>query len=302
MSNRVTQSMLNQNFLFNLNKSNKAMENYQNQFSSGKKINKPSDDPVIAVRSMYYRSSLNEIGQFKKNADDGMSWMTATDEALDEVTSVLQRVRELTVEGLNGTNDESSRSAIAAEIDQLKEHLGEISNTQMAGRYLFAGTDVKNPPYRTDPAAANSTKAFRNNNNEKLELQVGQNNQVQINVLGKNVFNNDGNGGIFKVLSDIAADFNSQSPTSDNHLDKLDAQLDNLLKERSELGARMNRMELSMSRIDGLELSTTTMLSNEEDADLSKVIIDLKEQENVQRAALSVGARIIQPSLVDFLR
>jgi flagellar hook-associated protein 3 FlgL len=82
----------------------------------------------------------------------------------------------------------------------------------------------------------------------------------------------------------------------------LDSQIDNLLKERSELGARMNRMELSMSRLDGLEVSTTGLLSTEEDVDISRVIIDLKSQENVQRAALSVGARIIQPSLLDFLR
>ncbi len=302
MSNRVTQSMLNQNFLFNLNNINKAMEQYQEQYASGKKINKPSDDPVTAVRSMYYRSSLNEINQYKKNAGDGLSWMTATDDALDEVTSVLHRVRELTVQGLSGgSNNESSRSAITAEINQLKEHLGEIANTQMAGRYLFAGTDVKNPPYRADEGGTD--KKFVNDNMEKLELQVGQNNLVEINVSGKQIFNNDGLGGIFRVLDNIIADFNnSQTEPSDDHLSKLDAQLDNILTARSGLGARMNRMELSMSRIDGLELSTTTLLAKEEDADLAKVIIDLKTQENVQRAALSVGARIIQPSLVDFLR
>ncbi|MBO0961052.1 flagellar hook-associated protein FlgL [Neobacillus sp. MM2021_6] len=302
MSNRVTQGMLNQNFLYNLSKSNKALEKYQDQFSSGKKINKPSDDPVTAVRSMYYRSSLNEIDQFKRNASDGLSWMESGDSALDEVTTVLHRVRELTVEGLNGTNDESSKSAIAAEINQLKEHLGEIANTQIGGKYIFAGTDVNNPPYRVDPNVPNSPKEFRNDNGEKLELQVGHNNNVQINVLGKDIFNNDGQGGIFQVLSNIVDQFTSPDGQNDELLGKLDAQLDNILKERSELGARMNRMELSMSRIDGLELSTTKLLSNEEDADLSKVIIDLKAQENVQNAALAAGARIIQPSLVDFLR
>lgn len=294
MSNRVTQSMLNQNFLFNLNKSNSAMEKYQNQFSTGKKINKPSDDPVVAVRSMYYRSGLNEISQFKRNADDGLSWMTATDDALDEVTSVLHRVRELTIQGLNGTNDKSSLTAIASEIEQLKEHLGEIANTQMAGRYIFAGTDVKNAPYQSDDEF--------NGNTKKLELSVGQNNSVQINVPGKDIFDNQDIGSIFTVLDNIVSDFKNSTQNSGDHLSKLDAQLDNILTTRAELGARMNRMELSMSRIDGLEISTTSLLSNAEDADLSRVIIDLKAQENVQRAALAVGARIIQPSLVDFLR
>ncbi|WP_042355972.1 flagellar hook-associated protein FlgL [Bacillus rubiinfantis] len=299
MSNRVTQSMLNQNFLFNLNRSNKAMEKYQDQFSSGKKISKPSDDPVTAVRGMFYRSTLSEINQFKKNADDGLSWMTATDDALDEVTSVIHRVRELTVEGLNGTNDDSSLEAIASEIDQLKEHLGEIANTQMAGKYLFAGTDTKNAPYRLDPN--DQEKKFINQNSEAIQVQVGQTNNVQINVNGKNIFASEEIGSIFDVLTNITKDLRDPSQSQDDHLSKLDAQLDNILKERAELGARMNRMELSQTRIDDLEVSATSLLSETEDADLSKVIIDLKSQENVQRAALSAGARIIQSSLVDFL-
>lgn len=272
------------------------MEKYQNQFATGKLINKPSDDPVLAVRSMYYRSSLNDIGQYKKNADDGLSWLNASDDALGEVNSVLQRVRELTVEGLNGTNDKSALDAITAEINQLKEHLGEIANTQMAGRYIFAGTDVKNPPYQKD------TGDFKGNS-ESLEVSLGQTNSVQINVSGQDIFNNPKIGSIFSVLTNIADGLSGADGSgSDDYLSQLDAQIDNVLEQRAELGARMNRMELSVSRIDDLELSTTTLLSNTEDADLSKVIIDLKSQENVQRAALAVGARIIQPSLVDFLR
>ncbi|WHY94164.1 flagellar hook-associated protein FlgL [Neobacillus cucumis] len=297
MSTRVTQGMLNQNMLFNLSQTNKAMQKYQDQASSGKKINKPSDDPVSAVRGMYYRSSLNEVDQYKRNADDGASWMSTTDDALNEVNSVLQRVRELTVQGLNGTNDPSARTAITQEIDQLKEHLGEVANSQIAGKYIFAGTDIKNPPYQT------AMKTF-NGKNGKIDVQVGQTNNVQINVQGTDVFGKDinGDGGIFKLLSDITTGFSSSDSSSSDVLGKLDAQIDNVSKERSELGARMNRMELSQSRLDGLEVSTTSLLSSEEDADMSQVIINLSTEENVQRAALSVGARIIQPSLVDFLR
>ncbi len=272
------------------------MEKYQDQASSGKKVNKPSDDPVSAVRGMFYRSSLNEIDQYKRNADDGLSWMESTDSALDEVTSVLQRVRELTVQGQNGTNNPEDRTAIAEEIKQLSNHLGEIANTQIAGKYIFAGTDVKNPPYNTE------TNQFTNANEGMLELQVGQNSNVQINVLGTDVFNNSKVGSIFTVLNDIAANFASTEPSTNDHLAELDSQMDNILKERAELGARTNRMELSVSRLEGLELSTTSLLTKEEDVDIAKVIMDLKAQENVQTAALSVGARIIQPSLVDFLR
>jgi flagellar hook-associated protein 3 FlgL len=302
MSFRITQNILNQNMLFNLSQNNKAMGKLQEQLSSGKKISRSSDDPVTAVRGMFYRTSLNEIEQYKKNIDDGISWMSITDEAMNEVTSVLQRVRELTTQGINGTNDQSARFAIAEEINQLKDHLGGIANSQIGGKYIFAGTDVNTPPFRDDPAVTGSKEEFRNANLGQLELQVGQTNNVQINVLGTSVFNNDGTGGIFKVFDDIISDFNSASVSTTGHLEKLDSQLNNLLRERSELGARLNRMELSMSRIEGMEISTTQLLSKIEDVDVSKVIVNLKAQENVQSAALSAGARIIQPSLVDFLR
>lgn len=296
MSLRITQNMLNQNMLFNLQRNNKAMDILQQQASSGKKINKPSDDPVTAVRGMFFRSSLNEVDQYKRNADDGYSWLVGTDEALNEVTGVLQRVKELTIQGQNGTNSPTDREAIAKEIIQLKEHLGDIANTQMAGKYIFAGSDVKKAPFDTE------TKEFVNDNKEAIVLQVGQTNNVQINVTGIDVFNNDGSGGIFKVLSDIVNDLQSPSNTFSENLSKLDNQLDNILRERAELGARTNRMELSISRLDGLEISTTRLLSVEEDVDMAQIITNLKTQENVQRAALAIGARIIQPSLVDFLR
>lgn len=274
-----------------------------NQLSTGKKINKPSDNPVTAVRSMYYRSSLNEVDQYKRNLDDGLSWMSTTDEALDQLTNVIQRVRELTVQGQSDTNTPSDRQAISEEINQLKEHLGEIANSKIGGRYVFAGTDVKTAPYRTDDAVPGSEKEFRNTNNEVVKMQVGQTNHIQINVLGSSVFNNDGNGGVFKVFSDIATYFSSsESGSKKDFLEELDNQIDNILKERSELGARMNRLELSTSQVEALEVSTTKLLAQEEDVDISKVIIELKAQENVHSAALSAGARIIQPTLVDFLK
>lgn len=302
MSTRVTQTMLNQNLIYNLQRGDKTIEKLQNQVSSSKKITKPSDNPVIAVRSMYYRSTLNDINQFKSNADEGISWLTTTDEALDEVNSILQRVRELTVQGINGTNGSTDRSAIAEEIEELKEHLGEVANSQIAGKYIFAGTDVKTPPFRDDPAVPGSAKAFRNNNSEKIEFQVSKTNQVQINIPGTDIFNNDGNGGIFKVLSNIVADFRSPQGATTDPLADLDDQIENILTQRSEMGARMNRMDLSKSRLDQLEISTTSLLSKEEDVDIAQVIIEFKAQENVHQAALSVGARVIQTSLVDFLR
>lgn len=147
MTVRVTQSMLNRTFLQNLSRNLASLDKLQNQLSSGRKIAKPSDDPVVAVRGMTYRSALVEIEQFKRNVDEGLTWLETTDKALDEATNLLQRARELLVHGLNGAMTTEDRAAMAKEIAQIKEQLGNVANTAVAGRYIFAGTDTKNPPY-----------------------------------------------------------------------------------------------------------------------------------------------------------
>ncbi|HEY8342802.1 MAG TPA: flagellar hook-associated protein FlgL, partial [Calditerricola sp.] len=91
MTVRVTQSMLNRTFLQNLSRNLASLDKLQNQLSSGPQIAKPSDDPVVAVRGMTYRSALVEIAQFKRNVDEGLTWLETTDKALDEATNLLQR-------------------------------------------------------------------------------------------------------------------------------------------------------------------------------------------------------------------
>lgn len=296
MGFRINQNMLNQNMLSNLQKSYEAMDKYQNQLSSGKKISKPSDDPVVAVRGMYYQTSLNEIDQFKKNSNEAQSWLQTTDDATSQITDVLQRVRELTVQGLNGANDASAKNSIAKEISQLKDQLGDIANTDMGGRYVFAGTDTQTPPYDT------SQKKFVNTNQEKMEWQVGKGSSIPVNVNGTDVFNY--NGGIFQVLDNITVGLEDPNgvPSNNNYLNQIDDQTNNLLGIRADLGARMDRAQLSSSRLDDLNTSTTSLLSQDEDADIAQVITNLQTQQNVYRAALSVGAQIIQPSLADFLK
>jgi flagellar hook-associated protein 3 FlgL len=296
MTVRVTQNMMISNLLSNLQTNYRAMDKTQQQLATGKKINRPSDNPVTAVRSMYYQTTLNEIDQYKRNVSDGSNWLQATDEGLDQVTQVIQRVRELTVQASN-SNDQNAKNAIVAEISQLKDQLGQVANTELAGKYIFAGTDNKQPPYDATVTAPNNP--FTNTNGQSINYQVGKGSSVPINITGVSIFNY--NGGMFKLLDNVMSDIQSgNNPT--NQLNNIDAQIDNVLTNRSELGARMNRMDLSSSRLDGLEQSATNILANEEDVDIPEAYTRFSEQQNVYRSALSVGARIIQPSLVDFLR
>lgn len=289
MAVRITQSMLSQNMLRNLNRSYSAMDKYQDQLSTGKKINKPSDDPVTAARGMFYRSTVLEIDQYKRNASDGLSWIEITDDALDQVTKALHRVKELTVQGSNGSYEPTALQAIAKEIQQLKSHIIEISNTTIGDRYIFAGTKTKEKPQFDNP---DDTKA----NEDPIQWEVGQGSFIKVNVIGKDLF-----PPILTALQNIADQLDAgQSPA--DQLTELDNQLDRVLQERAVVGSNMNRMEMMLSRLENVEITSKKLLSETEDADIARVITELMEQENVHRAALSAGSRIIQPTLVDFLR
>jgi len=296
MAIRITQNMLNNNMLRNLHNSMGNMDKLQEQLSSGRKVNRPSDDPVIATRGMYYRSSLIENEQYQRNADEASSWMDITDQTMDEIGNIFKRVSELLVYSGNGGLSTEDRQTMAMEITELKNQLGNLANTTVNGRYIFAGTDTTTPPY--NPTVGD----FTNTNAGEVKLEMSQNVFVPINVNPQAIFNYPDNANnVFKVLDNIIAELNAGNSAA-HHDTALTKQTDNLLAERAALGARVNRIELVIDRLTRQEVTITELQSKNEDADEAEVITQLKMQESVHRAALAAGARVIQPTLLDFLR
>ncbi|MGG1664379.1 flagellar hook-associated protein FlgL [Brevibacillus sp. NRS-1366] len=297
MAIRVTQNMLNSNMLRNLHNSMYSMDKMQQQLSSGSKISKPSDDPVVATRGMFYRSSLMENEQYQRNIGEVQSWLELSDKALDEAGSIMHRIRELAVNSGNTTLGPDSLQAIGKEIEQLKEHLGTITNQTLGGKYIFGGSDIMTPPFDVSTGKITST------NNSEIMLEVSTGIQVPTNVTGQSVFNFKGNSGqnVFELMDKVIGELKAGKPVN-SELGNIDEQIDNMLAVRSTLGARANRIELIQDRMEKEEVTLTEGMSKNEDADIAEVITNLKTQENVHRAALGAGARIIQPSLLDFLR
>ncbi|SHP78797.1 Hook-filament junction protein [Mycobacteroides abscessus subsp. abscessus] len=292
---RVTQGMLASNSLRNLSNSYTQIGKYQDQLATGKKITKPSDDPVVAMKGMYYRSNLSEVEQYKRNLSESYLWMENSEAGVEHVNEALQRVRELTIQGANGTLSESDKEAVAREIEQIKKDIVTVANTQVAGRYIFNGTNTSQPPVTDDGTSAPQTNL--NMNDYMVEVSRGV--SLKANINPENVFSQK----LFDTLQGIQESLDGTSSGDLNSLlGDLDNQMDKLSAERSELGARYNRLEMVESRISTQEVIATRVLSDNEDADLERVIVDLTTQESIHRAALSVGARIIQPTLMDFLR
>ncbi|MED5247287.1 MULTISPECIES: flagellar hook-associated protein FlgL [Priestia] len=292
---RVTQGMLAANSLKQISNSYNKLETLQNQLSTGKKITRPSDDPVVATKGMAYRSNLSEVNQYKRNLTEAQSWFDSSESGLEQVNSILQRTKELVVQGLNGTNESDDRQAIAREIEQLKLDYMQVGNTQVAGNYIFNGVNVGAPPVSEDASSMIKSTI----NLDPFSVEVSKGIQLRVNIHPENIFGQ----GAFDLMNSVQTAFEQNDVNSLKDLStQVDTQLSTLLAERSELGARSNRLELIENRLDSQEITATKMLSNNEDADIEQVITNLTVQESVHRAALGVGAQIIQPTLLDFLR
>lgn len=288
--------MLSGNMLSNLTNSYETMAKYQDQISSQKKITRPSDDPVIAMKGITYRRNLQEVEQYKRNFSEAYNWMDNSDAALDKAGQALQRMRELVVQASSDTYDEGQRVSISEEIAQLKEHLREIANTKVGDKYIFNGTDTLNMPVDTE---SSTIKVSGNENPVQFELSKGV--FISVNVNPEDAFSQDmfdNIEGLILALENPESNGESLSP----FLNKIEGHISNVTDARANLGARVNRVELMEARIDEQEVISKKMMSENEDIDFEKVVTEMLAQESVHRAALSVGSRVIQPTLMDFLR
>ena len=138
--NRVTNSMMNQIFLADMHSNLERMLKLQRQMSTGKLHQHPSDDPLAVGRELSLSTTIFENEQYLKNLDDGIMWLSNTDAALNQITDVIQRIRELAIYVGNGTFEEAEYAAIAEELYQLQEELMNTANFSVEGRYLFSGT------------------------------------------------------------------------------------------------------------------------------------------------------------------
>ncbi|MBP2078909.1 flagellar hook-associated protein FlgL [Oceanobacillus polygoni] len=295
---RVTQGMISNNMLRNLTNSYGKMDTYLHQLSTGKKINRPSDDPVIAMKGMGYRTELVRVEQYIRNTNEVHNWMDNTDAALDKATSAMQRIRDLAVQASNGTYDKEELKNISEEVKQLKEHMIEIANTNVNDKYIFNGTKTNTAPVNQDGDI--------DFDGSPVLIEVSSGTTLQANVDGNDVFG--GEPSIFDTIDNFinklegAGDTDLDNEAIDASIADLDVGINNIVNARAELGARMNRLELVENRLSEQEVIATKTMSQNEDIDYAKAITELITQESLHRAALSAGSRIIQPSLVDFLR
>jgi len=295
---RVTNTMQHIQLLKNLRNNNTGIIDWQNKLATGRRIHKPGDDPVGVGYYMRYNSEINRTNEFLENANTGLGFLNTMDEMMQQTSDVLKRARVLVQQASTGTTPDDARQHIAAEIQQLKEQLVMIGNSSYSGRYLFNGQKTDQRPYSlTDPANDTTDKGV-------YYLNVSPNVSVPVSISGEKIFGEAGaEDNAFRVFDEILDDLEN------NRLDELAADMERIdgLSDRvnsvwAEIGARTNRFELVKERIQDQLVSLKDLRSKVGDTDMAEAIIELTQRENVLQASLAVGARIMQVSLIDFIR
>ncbi|MCR2806736.1 flagellar hook-associated protein FlgL [Paenibacillus soyae] len=315
MSLRVTQTMMNSQLLRNITNNLGRMNTLQDQLSTGMKINKPSDDPVGITFSLRYRSELQANDQYIKNVDTSLSILQYTDTTIGQAGDIMQRFRELLVQGSNGALEQTSLDSINTEISQLYNQMVEIGNSQFNGKQVFNGEQTGEKPYPTmgltEAAVPPAVKAYNITTDQatvKYELSAGM--TMSANITGNEVFGeaiasdaDTASDNVFQLMRRAHEMFAAGNQEGVSELiEQVDTRMNKMLTKRAEIGARINRVEIIQARLEDIDVNLQTVKSKTEDADMAEVITNLKMEENVYQASLSVGAQLIRPSLVDFLR
>lgn len=307
MLNRVTNLTMNANAQRTLQFQQAKLAELQEKATSLNKISRPSDDPAATAQALATRSLQAANAQYGRNIDDGNTWLTAADSALEQATNVMRRVKDLTVMAGNGSLNQSGKDAIAAELESLNQDLVSIANSQHLGRNIFAGSSEKpgafTPGTPRDPKIPGDTgtpPTFNGTGANPVDRRISATQTVRVDADGAGIFG-DGTGSVFDVVSKLAADLRTGTDISPRVAD-VDTAFQNIVNGRAEIGTRQAQLERAGNVNTEMEASLDAQRTGIEKADLGSVIMDLKLQETNYQVALAATAKVLQPTLMDFLR
>lgn len=297
MSMRVTNRMMVDLAVQRMNTRIGQFERSQRDLATGKRIHVASDDVAGMNTALGLRATLSANRQAQRNADDAMLWTDMADSRMGSMVEQLQRVRELAILGNNGTANQVEMDAMAVEVSETRRSLQSIANAKINGRPLFAGFSAGDAvvevagvwTYQGDTGA--------------VTRRVSESDVVKVNVTGDELFGFNAGEDVFTILGDLEMALQAgDSAALATSIDAVDRAMNRILNSRATVGAAANRIEKAMFRAQTDEVSLRTALSETEDTDMAKAIMELQIQETAYQAAQSALAKSLQPSLAQFLR
>lgn len=303
---RITNHMLATTTLSDLQNSLTSLQNVQNQMSSGKLVSKPSDNPVVTGQIMTLNSSLAAQDRYNSNIGDAENFLSISDTALGSFSSSLVNIRDLMLQGGTDTTTADDRAAIGEQVDQIISQMVEIGNTMNGSQYVFGGYSTS-----SQPLTKNGDVITYNGDGGQINYPLAQGVQMSVNIDGNSLFqagaasSGPGNSDLFNTLIEIKNDLKNNTNVSDltgTLLTKLDGISDHVLSLRSVVGARTNRADAAKSRNETDKTAMTTVLSNLQDVDIAQISVEYSQKSYTYQAALAAAAKVLTPSLVDYLK
>lgn len=291
MTTRITHGMTATRSLRGLQGSLGRVQDLQEQLSSGKRLFRPSDDPVAAAASMRMRSAKQADDQYQRNSDQAQGRLAVTDSALQALSDRVRSVRELMVASNNGSLNGAGRAALANQVTSLREEVLGLYNTTYLDRPVFGGSvqGVR----AVDPATGGYL-----GNDAAVEVRISADATLRIDVAGTAVAADT----LPATLTAIAASVGSASGAGASDFAALDGAFSQVQRALGDVGARATRLENTRSTVEGHRLDLVSRISENEDVDLPEAIMNLQAQQVGYKAALGATAKVLQTSLLDFLR
>lgn len=258
----------------NLSSVGSKLSKASQRLSSGKKINSAADDAAGLAISEKMRAQIKGLDMADKNAQDAISLIQTAEGSMSEIESMLQRMRELTVQASNDTNATADRDKIAEEITQLQEEI-----TDMAGRTEFNEKKLATGTYKNTDKALYFQIGANNGQSIKLNIATMTATALGVDEIAKGVKdngkNNDGAG-----ISAL--------------IDTIDTAISTVSSQRSNLGAKQNRLEYTSENLEISSENLSSAKSRIEDADMAKEMMNVTAQNVLQQAATSMLAQANQ--------
>lgn len=308
---RITNSMMTGSFLSNLNRNLTKMSGYQNQLASNRRITRLSEDPVGTINTLAVRKKIDRLEQYQRNVADAQSWLTQSETSVMDLNEVLKSAYEQALAAATDTVGEVDRTAIANYMDQLRDHVFQTANSTFGDKYIFGGYNTTTPPFTKsgedvlyngiDLTTAPQTDIDAQSA-QTLEFEIGTGRRMKVAMTGVDLMGT-GQDNLIAVFDNLSAKLRSGDTAGiAAAAGQLRDKQDQVLSLVADIGGQMNRLDFVTERYELDSINYQTVKSDVEDIDRAEVIMQFKMAESVYTAALSAGSKIIQPSLLDFLR
>jgi len=270
----------------------------QLQASTGKRVSKPSDDPVAFGRIVLDQTDLAQTNQWLRNIDSGTTRLASADNALGQVDTILSRIKELAVSARSDTNTANDRNLIAKEVRELHREFIQLSNTEINGQRIFAGTKTDTDPF---VLGSNDTVTYAGNS-ETQSIAVGRNQSLQVTVPGDQIFTG-ATTNVFDSVKNLLAALESNNGSGiETGIGTLDQAITQVAAARGQVGALDNRLTTTQAALQGTVQLVQTSLSKDQDIDLAEAITNLTRQQTALQAAASSANALFDNSLLKFLK